>query len=47
MHIEKEQWTNNIDEEEEKGSSWESEAEGEKAEKLDRLEAPDDDGEWC
>ena len=47
MHIEKEQWTNSIDEEEDQGSSQENEAEGEKTEKLDRLETSDDEGEWC
>ena len=39
-------WTNSIEEEEEdQGSSWESEFEGEEAEKLASLEAPDDEGE--
>ena len=38
--------TNIIDEEEDQGS-WESETEGEKAEELASLEAPDDEGEWC
>ena len=40
-------WTNNTDEEEDQGSSWESEPEGENAEGLAYLEAPDDEGEWC
>ena len=39
-------WTNSIDEEEDQGSSWESEPEGEKAEELASMEAPDDEGEW-
>ena len=40
-------WTNSVDEEEDHGSSWESELEGAKAEELASLEAPDDEGEWC
>ena len=40
-------WTNSIDEEDDQGSSWESEPEGEKPEELACLEALDDEGEWC
>ena len=40
-------WTNGIDEEEDQGSSWESELEGDKAEEPASLEARDDEGEWC
>ena len=36
-----------MDEEEDGGSSWESEPEGEQAEELASLEAPGDDGDWC
>ena len=40
-------WTNSIDEEDDEGSSWESEPEGEKADELASLETPDDEREWC
>ena len=40
-------WTNCIDEEEDQGSSCESEPEGEEAEELASLEAFDNEGEWC
>ena len=40
-------WTNNIDEEDDQTSSWESEPEGENAEELASLETPDEEGEWC
>ena len=41
-------WTNNIDEEDDQGSSWESEFEvGEKPEELASLEAPDNEGKLC
>ena len=39
-------WTSRIDENDQ-GSSWESEPEGEKRGELASLEAPDDEGEWC
>ena len=35
------------DEAEDHGSSWDSEPEGEEAEELASLEAPDDEGVWC
>ena len=38
---------NSIEEEENRHSSWESEPEGEQAEELASLDAPDDEGEWC
>ena len=40
-------WTNSKDEEDDQGSSWESEPEGNKAEQLASLEALDGEGEWC
>ena len=40
-------WTNSRDEEDDQGSSWESEAEEEKPEELASLYALDDEGEWC
>ena len=40
-------WTNKIDEEDDHGSSWESELEGKEAEELVSLETPDEKGEWC
>ena len=40
-------WTNNMDEEDDQGSSWESEPEGDKAEELASVGTPDDEGEWC
>ena len=40
-------WTNSKDEEDDQGSSWESESEGDKADERASLEALDDDGEWC
>ena len=40
-------WANNIDEEDDQTSSWESELEGENAEELASLETPDEEGEWC
>ena len=40
-------WTNGIDEEDDQGSSWESEPEGEKTEEVLSLEVPDDEGKWC
>ena len=40
------EWTN-MDEEDDHGSSWESEAEGEEAEEPHGLEALDDEGESC
>ena len=39
-------WTNSIDEEDDQGSSWESELEGEKAEEIASLVICDDEGEW-
>ena len=39
-------WANNIDEEDDQASSWESELEGENAEELASLETPDEEGEW-
>ena len=38
-------WTNSTHEEEDQGSSWESEREGEKVEELGSLEAPDGEGD--
>ena len=40
-------WTNSIDEEDDQGSSWETEPNGEEAGELTSLEPPDDEGEWC
>ena len=40
-------WANNIDEEDDQTSSWESEPEGENAEELASLETHDEEGEWC
>ena len=40
-------WTNSIDEEDDQGSSWESEPEGKKAEELASVGTLDDEGEWC
>ena len=40
-------WTISIDEEDDQGSTWESELEGRKPAELASLEAPDDEGEWC
>ena len=40
-------WTNSIDEAEDRGSSWESELEGDNAEELVSLEALCDEGERC
>ena len=40
-------WTNSIDEEEDQGSSRESELEGEKEDEPASLEAPGPEGEWC
>ena len=39
-------WTNSIDEEDDQGSSWESEPEAEGSEELASLKAPDDEGGW-
>ena len=39
-------WANRKDEEDDQ-PSWEIELEGENAEELASLEAPDDEGEWC
>ena len=40
-------WTNSIDEEDDQGSSWESEPEGEKAEELASLETLNNEsGDW-
>ena len=38
-------WTNSIDDQDDQDSSWESEPEGERAEELASMEAPDDEGE--
>ena len=40
-------WTNSIDEEDDQGSSLETELEGEKPEELARLEALHDERKWC
>ena len=40
-------WSNSTDEEDDQGSSWESELEGEITEELASLETPDAEGECC